>query len=137
MDPPAKNTSKTGCRSHKVYLNAWVTEIGGCERIQTNVNSSMFDMDCPSPVFASVYPIHHIGECGKPKPFRSILNLTKITTIDAFVFAYPSFLREPHIKPKIQPAKRRVYLCTTTCPGEHILRSNGCAIARTILRLPP
>ena len=50
MDPPAKNTSETGCRSHKVYLNAWVTEIGGYERIQTNVNSSMFGVDCPSPL---------------------------------------------------------------------------------------
>jgi hypothetical protein len=40
MEPPAKNTSETGCRSHKVYLNSWDTEIGGFDRIQTNVNSS-------------------------------------------------------------------------------------------------
>jgi hypothetical protein len=49
IDPPAKNSSETGCRSHKVYLNSWVTEISGCESVQININSSVFGMDCPSP----------------------------------------------------------------------------------------
>jgi len=59
MDPPAKNTSETGCKSHKVYLNSWVTEIGGCERIQTNVNSSVFGVDCSSPLFVAVMSVSY------------------------------------------------------------------------------
>jgi hypothetical protein len=53
--------------------------------------------------------------------FRSIANLTNVT--DAFVIACPipqaSFSGQPHLKhnnPKITPAKRRVYLYTTSCP---------------------
>jgi hypothetical protein len=63
MDPPAKNTSETGCRSHKGYLNSWVTEIGGCERIQTNVNSSVFGVDYLSPT----------ADCGQYKIIPYVL----------------------------------------------------------------
>jgi hypothetical protein len=69
MDPPAKSSSKTGCRSHKVYLNSWVTEIGGCERVQTNVNSYVFGMDCPSPlqVYVCIFVWRHSAHYSSPQ----------------------------------------------------------------------
>jgi hypothetical protein len=34
--------------SHKVYLNFWVTDFGGCDKVQIKVNISMFGWDFPS-----------------------------------------------------------------------------------------
>jgi hypothetical protein len=67
--------SLVALRPKILHLNSCVTEIGGCERIQTNVNSSVFGMDC-----------HHLVVI---KHLQGVLALT------AHWMAPPSFLLTP------------------------------------------
>jgi hypothetical protein len=76
-----------------------------------------------------LYPVlHYETEDAGPRAFFLFVLLRRL------------LLRQPHLKPQILPAKRHVYLCTTTCPQAHSLPSNGApplAIARTIPHRPP
>ena len=52
MDLSVKVSSEYYCGSYKVYLNFWVTDFGGCDRVQIKANISVFGWGCPSPFTA-------------------------------------------------------------------------------------
>jgi hypothetical protein len=59
-------SSEYDCGSHKVYLNFWVTDFGGCDRVQIMVNMSMFGSDY---VAAQLHWIRYTkGPAGSPGP---------------------------------------------------------------------
>ena len=49
MDLPVKVSCEYDCGSYKVYLNFWVTDFGGCDKVQIKANISVFGWGCPSP----------------------------------------------------------------------------------------
>ena len=49
-DVSVKVSSEFYCGSYKVYLNFWVTDFGGCDRVQIKANISVFGWGCPSPI---------------------------------------------------------------------------------------
>ena len=59
-----------------MYLNSWVTEIGGFDRIQTNVNSLVFGMDCPSPQldFLHVALLQIVAEYFRIQLYKRLVN---------------------------------------------------------------
>ena len=50
IDLSVKVSSEYYCGSYKVYLNFWVTDFGGCDRVQIKANISVFGWGCPSPL---------------------------------------------------------------------------------------
>ena len=46
MDLSVKVSSEYYCGSYKVYLNFWVTDFGGCNRVQIKANISVFGWGC-------------------------------------------------------------------------------------------
>jgi len=68
--------------SHKVYLNFWVTHFGGCDRVQINVNISIFGWDCPSPPYSECLrvfpPFHWVFLEGKREKERKKKGIVKI-----------------------------------------------------------
>ena len=56
MDLSPRVSFEYDCGGHKVYLNFWVTDFGGCDMVQIKANISVFGWDCPSPL-AMIVPI--------------------------------------------------------------------------------
>ena len=72
MDLSVKVSSEYYCGSYKVYLNFWVTDFGGCDRVQIKANISVFGWGCPSPTLAH----HHYKATGrkeKTKPPKEVI----------------------------------------------------------------
>jgi hypothetical protein len=60
MDLSLRVLFEYDCGSHKVYLNFWVTDFGGCDRVQIKVNISIFGWDSPSPPIGARSPVKNV-----------------------------------------------------------------------------